>query len=319
MKLDHVKFLCDPKTGEDLNIITKEKKESLIISGDLISESNTYPIINGIPRFVNFDGYSKNFGWQWNKWSKVQFESENVNSSMEGYSEDMFFKITDFDKKSIKNKLILDIGCGSGRFLDIVNKYDGLAIGLDYTSAIDVAKSSINNENVLFIQADALNLPLKAEIVDYVYSIGVLHHTPDPKKGVEEVYKVLKKEGSFAISLYSAESLYTFISVKIWRKIFTALWPIFGPLPAFVYSQFFGRTTFYIAKLHIFLTYPIRLFFPTAVLPDVRWSVLDTFDKVTTSFQSGHTEKQVISWFESIAFRDITIGNWWPVNIIGKK
>lgn len=319
MKKNHVDYLCDPQTGEDLNLVIEELVGSSIKSGSLISKSNTYPIIDGVPRFVNFDGYSKNFGWQWKKWSKVQFESENKDSPMEGYTEDMFLKITNFGKETIKNKLVLDLGCGSGRFLDIINKCESLIIALDYTAAIDVAKRNIQNENILFIQGDALNLPIKNEIVDYVYSIGVLHHTPDPKKGIEEAYKVLKKEGVFAISLYSEKSLYTFFSVKIWRKIFNLLWPIFGSLPAFVYSKFFGTITYYLGKVHIYLTYPVRFFFPTAVLPDIRWSILDTFDKVTTSFQSGHSEKQVISWFETLGFKNITTGKWWPVNIIGKK
>ena len=315
----HCEFLLDPQTGEDLNIKIEKQIGDSIITGSLISKSNCYPIINGIPRFVNLDGYSKNFGWQWKKWSKVQFESENKDSPMEGYTEDMFFKITNFEKKSIKNKLVLDLGCGSGRFLDIVNKYEGLLIALDYTSAIDVAKLNIQNENILYIQGDALKLPIKTEVVDYVYSIGVLHHTPDPKKGIEQVYNVLKKEGVFAISLYSENSLYTFFSVKIWRKIFNMLWPFFGSYPAFVYSKFFGTITYYLGKIHIYLTYPIRFFFPTAVLPDIKWSILDTFDKVTTSFQSGHSEKQVIFWFETLCFKNIRVGSWWPVNIIGKK
>lgn len=319
MKKKHLDYLCDPKTGEELKLVTEDKDSSSVTTGKLISKSNTYPIINGIPRFVEFDGYSKNFGWQWNKWGKVQYESENKNSPMEGYTEDMFFKITNLEKKSIKNKVFLDLGCGSGRFVDIVNSCEGLIIALDYSSAIDVAKRNIQNENILFIQGDALNLPIKKEVVDFVYSVGVLHHTPNPKKGIEQTYRVLKNEGIFAISLYSEKSLYTFISVKIWRKIFKLFWPIFGHLPAFIYSKFFGTLTYYISKIHIFLTYPIRIFFPTAVLPDVRWSVLDTFDKVTTSFQSGHTEKQVISWFESSGFKNIITGKWWPVNIIGKK
>ena len=319
MNKNFLKILCDPFTGEDLELIIEEEVDNQVKTGLLISKANQYKIINGIPRFVSSQGYLKNFGWQWSKWGKVQFESENKETAMEGYTEEMFFKITNLEKKSIKNKLFLDLGCGSGRFVDIVNSYEGFIIAIDFTSAIDIAKRNIQNDNILFVQGDALNLPIKTEVVDFVYSIGVLHHTPNPKKGIEQAYKVLKKEGAFAISLYSEKSLYTFISVKIWRKIFKVLWPIAGHLPAFLYSKFFGTLTYYISKIHIFLTYPIRIIFPTAVLPDVRWSVLDTFDKITTRFQSGHTEEQVVSWFKSFGFKNITTGKWWPVNIIGNK
>ncbi len=313
-----IKILRDPLTGEDLELIVNEENSSEVLSGKLVSSSNTYEISNGIPRFVKDEGYSDNFGWQWNKWARVQFEDENIGRPMEGYSKNMFSTITEFSRSEIQNKLVLDIGCGSGRFTDIVSNMGATTIALDYSNAIDAAKDNVTNKNVLFIQGDALLLPIKNEVIDFSYSIGVLHHTPNPKKGVEEAYRVLKKDGIFAISVYSKESLYTFSSVTFWRKIFKAMWPLFGHYPPLIYSRIFGTINHYLGLISKYLTYPIRLFFPTMVLSDIRWSILDTFDAVTTSFQSGHTIYEVFNWFSSTGFKEIKPGNW-RVNLIGQK
>ncbi len=313
-----IKILRDPLTGEDLELIVNEENSSEVISGKLVSNSNTYEITNGIPRFVKDEGSSDKCGWQWNKWARVQFEDENIGRPMEGYSKNMFSTITEFNKSEIQNKLVLDIGCGSGRFADIVSNMGAITIALDYSNAIDAAKDNVTNKNVLFIQGDALSLPIKNEVIDFSYSIGVLHHTPNPKKGVEEAYRVLKKDGIFAISVYSKESLYTFSSVTFWRKIFKAMWPLFGHYPPLIYSRIFGTINHYLGLISKYLTYPIRLFFPTMVLSDIRWSILDTFDAVTTSFQSGHTIYEVFNWFTSTGFKEIKPGNW-RVNLIGRK
>ncbi len=55
-----------------------------VIEGWLCSSIARYAIRNGIPRFVSDEGYSHNFGYQWNRWAKVQFENENVGRPMEG-------------------------------------------------------------------------------------------------------------------------------------------------------------------------------------------------------------------------------------------
>ncbi len=313
-----VDILCDPETGEDLKLTIDEESLSEIISGTLISKSNSYKITNGIPRFVNDEGYSDNFGWQWNKWARVQFEEENIGRPMENYSKDMFYKITEFNDEQIKDKFVLDIGCGSGRFADIVTSMGGVSIALDYSNAIDVARENVNKENVLFVQADALKLPFKNSVIDFAYSIGVLHHTPNPQKGVQEAFRVIKKGGEFALSVYSKESLYTFSSVAMWRKIFKTLWPVFGHYPPLIYSRLFGSINHFLGKVNRYLTYPIRIFFPTMVLQDIRWSILDTFDAVTTSYQSGHTIFEVFYWFKSIGFQEIRPGDW-RVNLIGQK
>ena len=90
------------------------------------------------------------------------------------------------------------MGCGPGRFTDVALTMGARVIALDYSSAIDAAQTNFAGKeaDVLFIQGDALKLPLKTDSVDYVFTIGVLHHTPSPANGVREAHRVLKRGGS---------------------------------------------------------------------------------------------------------------------------
>mgnify|MGYP001244963862 FL=1 len=239
---------------------------------------------------------------------------------MEGYTTRMFNQITEWDKDNLSEKIVLDMGCGSGRFTDVVLSNGGYVIAVDNSSAIDAAKDNLkeNLDKALFVQADVLNLPIKDNVVDLSFSIGVLHHTPDPLKGINESFRTLKKNGEFALSVYSKNTNYDLTMVHLWRKVFRATWPIFRQYPPLIYSYLFGGLNHYLAKLNRFLTYPIKIIFPTISLPDLRWSILDTFDSITTSYQSSHTFYEVYSWLKDSGYSESRPGIWY-LNYISKK
>ena len=88
MKEKFIDILCCPKTNTNLKLKNPVySSQGEIESGQLISENNehSYPIIKGIPRFVDAEFYSKSFGYEWKKWSKVQYEDENVGSHLRVY------------------------------------------------------------------------------------------------------------------------------------------------------------------------------------------------------------------------------------------
>lgn len=320
-----LQFLVDPKTKQDLQLQdAKYSTENEIESGMLVSPTNSYPIIRGIPRFVDFEkpNYSKNFGYQWNKWSKVQFESDNNGKLMEGYTLKMWEKIVQFNRQifSVENNLILDMGCGSGRFMDIAQSKGAKVIGIDFSSAVEAARENFKlDPNVCIIQGDALNLPFKNEIFDGVYTIGVLHHTPDPEKGVVEANKVVKKGGWLSVCVYGKSGHYDFPTVQLWRKIFNFLTPVFANYPALFYTYFavyvIGGIRVAIPPLGKFF----KFFFPFINLPDKRWSVLDTFDSVTPSYQSAHESFEVYNWLKNSRFENISPSDWYFTAYFGKK
>ena len=321
MKLKHLSYLCDPKNHQDLVLENAIINGDDIISGTLRSATNVYPIVNGIPRFVKDESYSDNFGYQWHRWASIQFDGKNIGRPMHLHTSNMFKTITGFSKKDLKDRVILDMGCGSGRFTDVAIEMGATVIALDYSSAIDAAKANFTsrNSNVLFLQADALQLPIKSDNLDYCFTIGVLHHTPSPMKGTQEAYRILKKKGQLAIRIYGAGGFYTYSMVRLWRKIFLILRPLFKFYPPLIYSYFFGTLSFLLAKIWKPLSYPLRAIFPTALLPDYRWTILDTFDAISTSFQSGHTPQEIEDWLKRAGFVNVVQRNNENNDFIGTK
>lgn len=94
MKPKHLLFLCDPETREDLKLEDAIYDGDEIVSGTLRSPSNAYAITRSIPRFVKDEGYSNNFGYQWKRWARVQFEDQNVGGPLQGHNTTMFKTIT---------------------------------------------------------------------------------------------------------------------------------------------------------------------------------------------------------------------------------
>ena len=325
----HVKFidyLCDPITKEPLVL---DEKNSIVLNGIcnegvLLSKSNSYPITNGVIRFVPKSNYSESFGWQWNYWPRVQFDSENIGKPMEGHTTKMWESITNFKNNGLKDltsKVVLDLGCGPGRFIEVARNKGALVIGLDYSIAVEAAhKNFESDENVCIIQADAMNLPLKENSIDIAFSIGVLHHTPDPSNGVKEIYKILKPNGGwFALSVYGAGGYYDFPTVQFWRRIFKFTWKYFGQWPPLIYTYFVINILRPIAKISRTTGRAIRIFLPFVNLPDKQWSLLDTFDSITPSYQSAHDSYEIYTWFKSIGYKDIEPTNWGNTSYRGSK
>jgi len=96
MKPHHLCLLCDPQTREELTLVDAVYEGGEIVSGTLVSPTHRYPITRGIPRFVCDEGYSDNFGYQWNRWARVQFEDRNLDCPMQGHTTRMFETITGF-------------------------------------------------------------------------------------------------------------------------------------------------------------------------------------------------------------------------------
>ena len=181
MKKKLLELLACPKCYDSLNVKTNDLDE--IIEGELECRSCAvkYPITNGIARFVEPDNYASSFGYQWNLFRKEQIDSHNGTT----LSADRFWKETAWTKEELKGKWILDVGCGAGRFLDVSSTAEANVIGIDISSAIDAAKENLKGrENVHFIQASIYELPFRPGTFDYCYCIGVIQHTPDPRRAV---------------------------------------------------------------------------------------------------------------------------------------
>jgi SAM-dependent methyltransferase len=306
-----LEMLCCPKTGSDVVLENAAYDHNgLIVSGVLTSKAGAqYPIVRGIPRFVSRESYAGSFGYEWHRWSRVQFEVENIGRRMYGHTTRMFDAITGFTAQHINQKRVVEFGCGPGRFLDIVRSRGGKAIGLELSSAVEVARQNFAGDvNVCIVQGDILHPPFKANSIDFGYSIGVLHHTPAPGEALSKLVAVVKPQGAVACCVYpdnGGRGLYDSPAVLFYRRVLNALPDQARHLLARFYSYFsayvlywFFAPAFKLPILSTIADWLCRYVFPGLYyLRDGRWRVLDTFDAITPHYASTHTQAEVISWF----------------------
>jgi len=102
-----------------------------------------------------------------------------------------------------KTSTVLEVGCGSGRFLKYLSDKAGYIVGVDPSHAVHAADNLLGKqENVVLAKASANDLPFDNESFDFVYSIGVLHHIPDTQKAMQGCVDKVKKGGHFFTYLY---------------------------------------------------------------------------------------------------------------------
>ncbi|MCX5705621.1 MAG: class I SAM-dependent methyltransferase [Candidatus Omnitrophica bacterium] len=116
---------------------------------------------------------------------------------------------------------VLEVGCGLGADLRNFAERGMSAVGLDLSfDNVRLTKSGFNYCGLTgsMVNSDAENLPFKDNCFDAYYSFGVLHHTPDTSKAVDEAYRVLKNGGKCTIMLYHKGYAYLYINLRFGFK-----------------------------------------------------------------------------------------------------
>jgi len=181
MKYELLERLRCPKTGQRLTLETQEPIADAIENGWLVSVDgqHRYPIRNGIPRFVPEANYADNFGMQWNHFRQTQLDSHSGHP----ISANRFWNATGWRPEDIAGQWVLDAGCGAGRFAEVALDAGANMVALDYSSAVDACYANLKHHpNLHVVQGDIYALPFERASFPFVYSLGVLQHTPDVAK-----------------------------------------------------------------------------------------------------------------------------------------
>lgn len=279
-----------------------------------VSCGATYPIVDGVVRFVDAQQYAGSFGFQWHTFDRTQLDTEAGRRS-----ESDFRQRTGFRPEDLKGKLVLDVGCGMGRFAEVATRWGGRVVGVDLSLATEVAARNLADRPATILQADVFRLPFAPETFDYIYSIGVLHHTPDCEKAFRMLPPLLKPGGRIAIWLYSSYSswyrcsdIYRRVTRRMPRKLLHAL--CFAVVPLYGLHQVLRRIPLGGRPVSALLAYLI----PMSFNKDPEWRILDTFDWYSPWYQSKHTYEEVFRWFESCGLEDLHVIEQ-PIAVQGRK
>jgi 2-polyprenyl-3-methyl-5-hydroxy-6-metoxy-1,4-benzoquinol methylase len=316
--LDHLRCPC---SGQPLRLEHPEASASIgadtaadIDSGWLVSDGgqHRYPIINGIPRFVPKSNYADNFGMQWNHFSKTQLDSHSGHT----VSADRFWKATGWQPEQIKNQWILDVGCGAGRFAEVALSAGAKVVALDYSSAVDACYANLQQHpNLHVVQGDIYALPFSPESFPFVYSLGVLQHTPDVAKAFAALPPMVAGGGRLCVDYYE-KSFKSMLLPKYWLRPLTRRLPqayLFSALQALVPVLLpVSRALGAIPVLGKLLKRMVPVANYVGILPlneqQLReWALLDTFDWLAPEYDQPQTAKTARQWMERAGMQQLEV------------
>ena len=115
-----------------------------------------------------------------------------------------------------KGKRLLEIGHGIGT--DLLRFCEGGAevYGIDITEEhhkLAKLNFALHSKTGVLKLCDAADIDFPSNYFDFIYSHGVLHHTPDTSRCISEAFRVLKPGGQFILSLYRKYSAFHLFSV----------------------------------------------------------------------------------------------------------
>ena len=277
----------------------------------ICKEGHTFSIISGIPRFTN-EGYSSAFGYQWKIFAKTQFDSQ-TNSTItkkrviEACGEDVW--------NLLGSSMVLEVGCGAGRFTEILLNEGARVYSTDLSLAVEVCEANFPlSSHHKVIQADVAHLPFRPETFDIVFCLGVIQHTPNPEETIKQLTNYVAPGGWLIIDHYGKSLSWYLRTAPLARAVLkrlphekallvsTKMYNIAKPF----YQK--SRNRLYRKALNII--FPVVYFdYEIPELPNKfkdEWSILDTFDSLTDWHKHRRSVLQIDRSLRKLGLRDIT-------------
>jgi SAM-dependent methyltransferase/uncharacterized protein YbaR (Trm112 family) len=293
----------------------------------------TYPITGGIPRLLlpsmrdALTGASattieadtaRSFGYEWHRFPEMyeEWEKQFLNY-MQPHAASFF-----------PGKKILDAGCGNGRFAYYAAKFGAEVWAIDLSRAVEVARRNTQSRNVHVVQADLHNPPFALESFDFIYSIGVLHHLPNPEAAFQNLLRFLKPGGVVQIYLYwkpeqQPIKAAMLSGITVARRLTTRL--PHRAVYALAYPTAMAAFTFFVWPYRILRRFamfnrmaediPLKQY---ADLP-FRVCVNDQLDRFSAPIENRYTRQDVQNWLARASLEAPSVGENFGWIATGRK
>jgi SAM-dependent methyltransferase len=233
------------------------------------------------------------YGLQWNRFRIIREEEDRAT----------FWNRTRLSATDLDGKLILDAGCGMGRYLRVAAAGPARQIvGMDLSRAVVAARElTANLPGVSLVRADLLKPPFRTESFDHIYSLGVLDHTPDPRRAFLELARLLKPGGRLVVWVYESErplveammNVQRAVSTRLSVSVLEFLCRLTAPLGN-LKRRLFASRRWALQRMGVALH---LLTIGVSMHPDPEVRVCDTLDWYAPRYLSRHTFDEVAGWF----------------------
>lgn len=292
-----ISFLRSPRDRSPLSYLN----DTALVDG----AGNRFPVINGIPRFVEPENYADSFGLQWNLFSRTQIDKFNGTT----ITRDRFVASTGWNLEDLPRQRVLEVGCGAGRFTQVVLDAGAEVYSIDYSNAVEAnLRNNGPNECMHLYQASVYALPFPENYFDKIFCLGVLQHTPDVRMSFMSMIPFLKKGGEIVVDVYPKKWSTYLLQPYYWYrpvtkrmskdallKIIRRVVPLW--LPASSLLLRLPRGGHFLSHLIPVANYTVT--FPQLTRQQlVEWAVLDTFDNLSPEYDQPQTMKTLQSWMK---------------------
>jgi SAM-dependent methyltransferase len=224
------------------------------------------------------------FGEQWLQYP----DNEGYYGSLELFSDILSPFL---EPKDIKNCRVAEIGSGTGRIVNML-----LESGVQHIVAVEpsdafavLVRNIRNSEKVTCLKITGEQLPPYRDL-DYILSVGVLHHIPNPAPVVEAAFKALRPGGHFFVWLYGKEGNALYLSFISPLRVFTKRLPHF--MLSFLAEIMYWPLVLYIKFCHI-LPLPLKGYMLSVfekMSPEKRRLII--YDQLNPSYAKYYTRQE---------------------------
>jgi len=287
-------LLVCPECRGALRLEAVEERDGDVITGTLACDKgHLFLISHGVPRFVRHElnpdqaRTRDSFGDEW-----TRLYPEHGHSTPEWQAErDIFLEYTRSLPSEYRGKLVLDAGCGNGRYAKLANDWGSRVVCVDISTAVEIAQANVGSRpEVAVVQADLFRLPFRQGLFDIVYSIGVLHHTPDARGAFHAIQPLVKPGGFFSIfmhgqgnrALYATNRLLRAWTAKAsYRTTWNFCLVLTGMAKVLLAIPFLGPVLYLVGRQVIFFS------------PDQH----NNYDHFSAGFTSFHRKEEIRGWY----------------------
>jgi SAM-dependent methyltransferase len=201
-------LLC-PLSSEPLQLTTGSAGGD-VKEGELVCTGcgRRWEVRRGVPRLVPPDLIEQ----QQRTAAAFAFEWRHFDAMHPEYEAQFLDWLYPISPDFFRGKRVLDAGCGTGRHARFAAQYGaGEVVALDLSEAVETARRVLSPyENAEVVQGDLLRPPFRTAAngggFDFVYSIGVLHHLPDPYEGFRSLLRFVRPRGTISVWVYGYEN-----------------------------------------------------------------------------------------------------------------
>lgn len=306
-----------PTCREPFRLEPRDREGEEVLSGKLlcVGGGHTFPVERGIPRFVPPENYAGNFGFEWGLYGDLQVDRLGDHS----ITRDRFYEQVGCVPEDLKGRRVLEVGCGGGRFSDVVLDAGADLFSVDLSTAVDKnRKLHAGHPRLHLAQASIYELPFAHGAFDLVFCFGVIQHTPKPRESFRALVPFVKPGGRLAVDVYAAHPK----QISHWKY---ALRPVAKRMSPERLHRMIARAAPMLVPISRRvrripkLGKPLDRFIPIMthdgfmgkVPPEqeVRWATLETLDALSPAYDRPRSRRTLRRWFEGAGFVGVHTDN----------